>query len=148
MMDFSRVVDYCYVFYRLFGLILTAPIHSLQRIYWSASDVMLNFSKSAPMKKETPPPLGRPESKYIFSTFSFLSKLFLSLNVVFHFCVKQSYKNGSYILVYMVISIFRIKWKRQAFINCYCLLEKQEMLAFAIHQVFFFLFSTVIESAH
>ncbi len=27
--------------------------HSLQRIYWWASDVMLNFSKSAPMKKQT-----------------------------------------------------------------------------------------------
>ncbi len=40
--------------------------HSLQRIHWSASDVMLNFSKSVPMKKQTHLNLGWPEDEYNF----------------------------------------------------------------------------------
>ncbi len=43
--------------------------HSLQRIHWWASDVMLNFSKSVPMKKRAHLHLGWPEGEYIFSKF-------------------------------------------------------------------------------
>ncbi len=39
--------------------------HSLQRIHWWASDLMLNFSKSVPMKKQTHLHLGWPEGEYI-----------------------------------------------------------------------------------
>ncbi len=47
--------------------------NSLQRIYWWASDVMLNFFKSGPMKKY----FGWSEREYTFSKFSFLGELFL-----------------------------------------------------------------------
>ncbi len=43
--------------------------HSLQMIHWWASDVMLNFSKSVPIKKWTHLQLGWPESDYIFNYF-------------------------------------------------------------------------------
>ncbi len=51
-------------------LILTAPIHQ-------ASDVMVNFSKSVLIKKQTH--VGRPEDEYNFSIFFliFLGELFL-----------------------------------------------------------------------
>ncbi len=52
-------------------LILTAPIHCRGSI----DDVMLHFSKSVSMKKQTRLHLGWPEIKFIFSTFfSFLGK--------------------------------------------------------------------------
>ncbi len=51
--------------------------HSLQRIHWWKSDVMLHFSKYVLMKKQTHLHLGSPEGKYIFSKFSFLDELFL-----------------------------------------------------------------------
>ncbi len=40
--------------------------HSQQRIHWWASDLMLNFSKSAQMKKQTHLFLEWPESEYIY----------------------------------------------------------------------------------
>ncbi len=52
-------------------------LHSLQRIHWCAIDVMLNFSKSAPMKKQTHLHLGWPEEEFILSKFPFLGELFL-----------------------------------------------------------------------
>ncbi len=51
--------------------------HSPQMIHWWASDVMLNFSKSAPVQKTTHLNLGWPEAEYIFSKFSFLGEPFL-----------------------------------------------------------------------
>ncbi len=51
--------------------------HSLQRIHWWESNVMLHFSKSVPMKKQTHLHLGWPEEEYIFSKFSFLGELLL-----------------------------------------------------------------------
>ncbi len=48
--------------------------HSLQRIHWRASDVMLNFSKSVLMKKQTHLHLGWPEFS---ANFKFLVELFL-----------------------------------------------------------------------
>ncbi len=45
--------------------------HSLQMIQ-CVSDVMLNFSKSVPMKKQTQIHIGWPKGKYIFSKCSFL----------------------------------------------------------------------------
>ncbi len=47
--------------------------HSLQSIHWWTSDVMLNFSKSVRMKKQT-----HLEEEYIFSNFKFLKTLLLS----------------------------------------------------------------------
>ncbi len=43
--------------------------HSLQRIYWRASDTKINFSKSVPMNEQTY--LGWPEGEHIFSKFLF-----------------------------------------------------------------------------
>ncbi len=51
--------------------------HSLQRMHWSASDVMLNFSKSVLMKKQTHLHLEWPEGEYIVIKFSFLVEPFL-----------------------------------------------------------------------
>ncbi len=51
--------------------------HSLQRIYWWASDVMLNISKYVLMKKQTHLLLEWPEGEYIFINFSFWGDLFL-----------------------------------------------------------------------
>ncbi len=51
--------------------------HSLQRNHWSASDVMLNFSKSVLMKKQIHLILELPEGKGdVFSKISFLGELF------------------------------------------------------------------------
>ncbi len=44
-MDWSHVVDYCNVFISCLDS-HSDGTHSLQRIHWRASDVMLNFSKS------------------------------------------------------------------------------------------------------
>ncbi len=46
------LVDYCDVFIRCLD-IHSDGTHSLQSIHWWTSDVMLNFSKSALMKKQT-----------------------------------------------------------------------------------------------
>ncbi len=52
--------------------------HSLQRIQWCASDVMLNFSRSALTKKQTDLHFGKPKGKCILSKFSFLGELLFS----------------------------------------------------------------------
>ncbi len=57
--------DYCDVFISCLDS-HSDGTHSLQRIYWWASDVKLNFSKSVPTKKQTHLHLGWPESEYIF----------------------------------------------------------------------------------
>ncbi len=62
-------VDYCDVFIRCLDS-HSDGTHSLHRIHWGASNVMLQFSKSVLMKKQTHLHLGCAEGEYIFSTFS------------------------------------------------------------------------------
>ncbi len=52
--------------------------HSL---HWWASDAMLNFSTSIPVKKQTPPHFGWPEGEY---TFQILNGLFTYSLDTFH----------------------------------------------------------------
>ncbi len=66
-------VDYCDVFISCLDT-HSDGTHSLQRIHWWVSDVMLHFSRSLPMKKQTHPHLGWPKGEYIFSKFSFLGE--------------------------------------------------------------------------
>ncbi len=53
--------------------------HSLQRIHWWASDVMLNLSKTVLMKKQTHQRLRWPECKYIFRKVWFWVNCFFNL---------------------------------------------------------------------
>ncbi len=62
------LVDYCDVFISCLDS-HSDGTHSLQRIHWWASHVVLHFSKSVPMKKETHLYLGWPKGEYIFSKF-------------------------------------------------------------------------------
>ncbi len=55
-------------------LILTAPIHCRRSI---GEQVMLNFSKSVLIKKQTHLHLGCPEGEYIFNKLKYLGELFL-----------------------------------------------------------------------
>ncbi len=62
--------------------------HSLQRIHWWASDVMLHFSKSGPMKKQTHLHLGWPEGEYIYilgwnTPLKFINNLYLLCGTTF-----------------------------------------------------------------
>ncbi len=65
-------VDYLWIIVMFLSavwiLTLTAPIHI---------DVMLHFSKSVPLKKQTYLYLEWPKGEYILSIFKFLSKWFL-----------------------------------------------------------------------
>ncbi len=70
------LVDYCDVFISCLES-HSEGTHSLQRIHWWASDVMLNLCKSVLMKKQTYLHVGWPEGEYIFSIFSFLGEPFL-----------------------------------------------------------------------
>ncbi len=63
------ILDFCYKYKLTSG--------TLQRIHWRASYVMLNFSKSVQMKKQSHAHLVWPEDEYILSKCSFLSGLFL-----------------------------------------------------------------------
>ncbi len=74
------LVDYCNVFISCLDS-HSDGTHSLQSIHWWASDVMLNFSKSVPMNKQIPLHLGWPEGECIFSTFSFVSELFIQSEI-------------------------------------------------------------------
>ncbi len=67
------LVDYCDVFISVWTLILTEPIH----YRGSVGDVMLNFSKSVPMKKKTNLHLGWLEGGVNFKQIFILSDLFL-----------------------------------------------------------------------
>ncbi len=57
--------------------------HSLQRIHWWASDVMLDFSKTVLMKKQTHRRLRWPQCKYIFSKVWFWVNYFFNFAVLF-----------------------------------------------------------------
>ncbi len=63
-------VDYCDVF-----ISCSDGTHSLQIIHWWASDGMLHFSKSVPMKKQTHLHLGWSEGWVHFQHFFFFGKL-------------------------------------------------------------------------
>ncbi len=63
-MDWSHVVDYCGVFISCLDS-HSDGTHSLQRIHWWATDVMLNFSKSILMKKQAHIQLGLRVSTYL-----------------------------------------------------------------------------------
>ncbi len=56
-----------------------------QRIHWWASDVMLNFSKSVQMKKQTHLLIGWLEGKSILANFSFFGELFISCFHIRHY---------------------------------------------------------------
>ncbi len=64
--SYGLLVDYCDVFISCL-VSHSGGTHSLQRIDWCASNVMLNFSTSVHMKKQTHLHLGWPESEYIFT---------------------------------------------------------------------------------
>lgn len=68
-------MDYCDAFIRCL-YIRSDGNHSLQKLYWWASDVMLIFSKSVPLKKQTLPWIAWK-------------------GVHFHFWVNHSFKNCS-----------------------------------------------------
>ncbi len=80
------LVDYCDVFISSLDS-HSDGTHSLQRFHWWTSDVMLTFSKSVQMKKQTHLHLGWPEGEYIFSKFSFLSDYSFVVAVLNYFCV-------------------------------------------------------------
>ncbi len=65
-------MDYCDVFISCLDT-RSDGTHSLQRIHWWASDVMLNYSKSVLMKKET----ELHFHEYIFKQILILGELFL-----------------------------------------------------------------------
>ncbi len=71
----TLLVDYCNVFICCLDF-HSDGTHSLQRIRWWESDVMLHFSKSVLMKKQTHLNLRCSEDEYIFSIFSFWGQLF------------------------------------------------------------------------
>ncbi len=83
-------VDYCDVFISCLDS-HSDGTHSLQRIHWWASDVMLNFSKSVLMKKQTHLHLRWPEGEYIFSKFSFLGELKVKVKVKVTFFSSSAY---------------------------------------------------------
>ncbi len=76
-MDWSHV-DYLWITVMFLSLSLDSHsdgTHSLQRIHWWVSDVMLDFSKSVLMKKQIHPHLEWPIGK-----FSFLGELLFKKN--------------------------------------------------------------------
>ncbi len=74
------LVDYCDVFINCLDS-HSDGTHSLQRIHWWTSDVMLNFSKCVSMKKQTHLHLGWPESEF---------------SADFYFWMNCSYKTWSF----------------------------------------------------
>ncbi len=68
--------DYCDVF---ISHLDSDGTHSLQRIHWYASDVMLNFSKFVQMKKQTHLHLTWPESEQFF--YFWVNYLFMNVEV-------------------------------------------------------------------
>ncbi len=56
-------MDYCDVFISCLDS-HSDGTHSLQRNHWLASDLMLHFSKSVPMKKQTQLYIGGSEGEY------------------------------------------------------------------------------------
>ncbi len=71
-----QLVDYCDVFISCLES-HSDGTHSLQRIDWWASVVMLNFSKCVLVNKQTHLHLGWSEGEYIFGKFSFWGEQFL-----------------------------------------------------------------------
>ncbi len=81
LMDWSGV-DYLWIIVMFLLAVWTHfdGTHSLQRIHWWASDVMLNLSKSVLMQEKTNVHQWWPEGEYIFRKFAyfiFVVELFL-----------------------------------------------------------------------
>ncbi len=70
----TRIVCHCDVFISCLDS-HSDGTHSLQGIHWWASDIMLHFSKSVPMKKQTHLHLAWHDGDYNFSKCSFLGEL-------------------------------------------------------------------------
>ncbi len=86
-------MDYLWIIMMfLSALILTAPIHC--RVHWWTTDVMLHFSKSVHMKKQTQLHLGMSEGEYVFSKVKLLGKLFLWEQLIF---LRKEHKDNKYI---------------------------------------------------
>ncbi len=89
------LVDYCDVFISCLHS-HSDGTHSLQSIHWWVSDVMLHFSKSVLMKKQTHLHLGWPEDEYISANlhfwvnYSFKAKAESSQHSAF-VCLRNSY---------------------------------------------------------
>ncbi len=116
-MDWSRV-DYYDVFISCLHS-HSDGTHSLQRIHWWASDMMLNFSKSVLMKRQNHLYLGWPEGESIFSRFLLLGELFLLGNILFLFRFihhsTHSWKKYAVNLIqskYFPDNIFRWTWEQ------------------------------------
>ncbi len=86
-LDCGLLVDYCDVFISCLDCYSNGT-HSLQRIHWWASDVMLHFSKSVLLETNSSTVhLGWPECEHIFSKFSFFGEL-LIYSVMFYCILK------------------------------------------------------------
>ncbi len=79
------LVDYCDVFISCLDS-HSDGTHSLQRIYWWASAVMLNFTQSGLLKTQAHLHLGWPAGEQNFSKFSFLGELLFQHWTVFAWC--------------------------------------------------------------
>ncbi len=78
--------------------------HSLQSIHSWASDVMLHFSKSVSMKKQTHLHLTWHEGETMFSTFSYLGKVFLSPSYLLFFQYPWVFYWTSCFMLYSITS--------------------------------------------
>ncbi len=110
----TGVVDYCDVFISCLNS-RSDGTHSLQRIHWWASDVMLNFSKSVLMKKQAHLYLECPGVSKISANFLFLDELFIwEINQSFHNHKKLQFfffvmnVGTLYIVILIVINVTNI----------------------------------------
>ncbi len=94
---------YCEVFTTCFDS-HSDGTHSLHMILWWASDVMLNFSKSVQMRKQTHLHLGWPDGGYIFFSLKSLGDILLYISIILtyvplHFVIKTLHWGISFPLV-------------------------------------------------
>ncbi len=88
-------MDYCDVFISCLNSHSNGT-HSLQRIHLEASDVMLNFSNSFLIRKQTNLYLGWPEDKTSFSKIlwvNYSSKMDLVISRMAHFISSYSLRS-------------------------------------------------------
>ncbi len=92
-LEWCGLPDYCDVFISCLNY-HSDGTHSLQRIHLWVNDVMLNFSKSVPLKKQTPPHLGWPEGELISANLNFCVNysfnLYLTINHHKHLAYPQT----------------------------------------------------------
>ncbi len=93
-MDLSGLL---WCFYLMFRFSISDGAHSLQRIHWWASTVMLNVSKSIRMKKQTHLLLGWPE--YRKGLHDWISLWFsINMNVWIQSCLESTVRAGNVIV--------------------------------------------------